>query len=87
MSGAGATGTRSTSSRGTARKSSGAGGRSSGEPWRDDMVRATGVAGADELEGETAEEPEELEIEELSDDEEAELPVKPAVPEEEESEW
>ena len=51
------------------------------------MVRATGVAGADELEGETAEEAEELELEEVSDDEETELPIKPAVPEEEESEW
>lgn len=47
----------------------------------------TGVAGADELEGETAEEAEELELEDLSDDEEPVLPVEAPVPEEDDSEW
>ena len=48
----------------------------------------TGVAGADELEGETADEAEELELEDLSDDEEPELPAEtPVPPEEDDSEW
>jgi hypothetical protein len=45
------------------------------------------VAGVDDLEGETAEEAEELELEDLADEDEVPLPTEAPVPEEDDSEW
>jgi hypothetical protein len=45
------------------------------------------VAGVDDLEGETVEEAEELELEDLADEDEVPLPTEAPVPEEDDSEW
>jgi len=52
--------------------------------WSEEELRARN---AEELEGETAEEAAELDLDDLPDEEVAEIPVAPPPPEEEESEW
>jgi hypothetical protein len=64
-----------------------AGSRAGGESWRDEETRATVLPGADDLEVETGEEADDLDLEDLSDDEEPELPADAPVPEEDDSEW
>jgi len=64
-----------------------AGSRAGGESWRDEETRATVLPGADDLEVDAGEEAEDLDLEDLSDDEEVELPAETPVPEEDDSEW
>ncbi len=64
-----------------------AGSRAGGESWRDEETRATALPGADDLEVDAGEEAEDLDLEDLSDDEEVELPAETPVPEEDDSEW
>jgi hypothetical protein len=60
---------------------------SRGESWRDEETRASVLPGADDLEVEAGEEADDLDLEDLSDDEEPELPTEAPVPEEDDSEW
>jgi hypothetical protein len=61
--------------------------RAGGESWRDEETRAAVLPGADDLEVEAGEEADDLDLEDLSDDEEPELPAEAPVPEEDDSEW
>ena len=61
--------------------------RAGGESWRDEETRASVLPGADELEGEVVEEADDLDLEDLSDDEEPELPAETPAPDEDDSEW
>jgi hypothetical protein len=60
--------------------------RAGGEAWRDEETRASVLPGADDLEVEAGEEADDLDLEDLSDDEEP-LPTEAPVPEEDDSEW